>query len=96
MLKKATDERRAKIMKQMLIFSPAVFISYLVSLCLYGHDAMKVMVSPLNSCITDLPNVILMISLAFFLFAVLYYVCGKIDKSRFMKFMVKISRGLSH
>ena len=90
-LKKATDERRGKIMKQMLLFSPIVFASYLVSLCLYGYDAMKVMVSPLNSYITDLPNVILMISIALFLFAVLYYVCQAIDRSRFMNFMVKIS-----
>ena len=90
-LKKVTDEKRGKIMKNILLFSPVVFVSYLVSLCLYGHDAMKVMVSPLNSYITDLPNVILMISLALFLFAVLYYVCNAIDKSRFMKFMMKIS-----
>ena len=90
-LKKATEERRGKIMKDMLLFSPVVFVSYLVSLCLYGHDAMKVMVSPLNAYITDLPNVILMISLALFLFAVLYYVCKAIDKSRFMNFMVKIA-----
>lgn len=90
-LKKATDEKRALIMKRMLLFSPVVFGSYLVSLSLYGHDIMKVMVSPLNSYITDLPNVILLISLALFLFALLYYVCHVIDKSRFMKFMVKIS-----
>ena len=90
-LKKVSEERRGKIMKHMLLFSPVVFISYLVSLCLYGHDAMKVMVSPLNSYITDLPNVILMISLALFLFAVLYYVCRVIDGSHFMSFMVKIS-----
>jgi hypothetical protein len=92
LLKKATDEKRASIMKQMLLFSPVVFISYLVSLRLYGHDIMKVMVSPLNNYITDLPNVVLMISLALFLFALLYYVCIAIDKSRFMGFMVKISR----
>lgn len=90
-LKKATDEKRASIMKQMLFVSPVLFISYLVSLSLYGHDIMKVMVSPLNNYITDLPNVVLMISLALFLFALLYYVCNVIDKSRFMKFMVKIS-----
>ena len=90
-LKKVTDEKRGRIMKHMLLFSPVVFVSYLVSLCLYGHDAMKVMVSPLNSYITDLPNVILMISLALFLFAILYYVCKAIDKSRFMNFMMKIS-----
>jgi hypothetical protein len=91
LLKKATDEKRASIMKHMLLFSPIIFISYLVSLSLYGHDIMKVMVSPLNNYITDLPNVILMISLALFMFALLYYVCKVIDKSRFMKFMVKIS-----
>ena len=90
-LKKAADDKRASIMKQMLFFSPVIFVSYLVSLSLYGHDIMKVMVSPLNSYITDLPNVVLMISLALFLFALLYYVCKVIDKSRFMKFMVKIS-----
>ena len=90
-LKKVTDERRARIMKHMLLFSPVIFASYLVSLCIYGHDAMRIMVSPLNSYITDLPNVILMISLALFLFAVLYYVCNVIDNSRFMKFMMKIS-----
>lgn len=90
-LKKATDEKRASIMKHLLVFSPVVFVSYLVSLRLYGHDIMRVMVSPLNSYITDLPNVILMISLALLLFALLYYVCKAIDKSRFMSFMVKIS-----
>ena len=90
-LKKATDEKREKIMKNMLLFSPIVFVSYLVSLYLYGYDTMKIMVSPLNDYITDLPNVILMISIALFLFAVFYYLCKAIDKSRFMNFMVKIS-----
>jgi hypothetical protein len=90
-LKKVTDEKRGSIMKHMLIFSPVVFASYLVSLTLYGHDVMRVMVSPLNDYITDLPNVILMISLALFLFAVFYYVSNWIDETRFMKFMLKIS-----
>ena len=90
-LKKVTDEKRGSIMKYMLIFSPVIFISYLVSLSIYGHDVMKVMVSPLNDYITDLPNVILMISLALFLFAVLYYVSNWIDETKFMKFMLKIS-----
>ena len=90
-LKKVNDEKRKLIMKRMLIFSPVIFISYLVSLSLYGHDIMKVMVSPLNDYITDLPNVILMISLALFLFAVLYYVSNWINGTKFMKFMMKIS-----
>ena len=90
-LKKVTDEKRGVIMKRMLIFSPVIFISYLVSLSIYGHDVMKVMVSPLNDYITDLPNVVLMISLALFLFAALYYVSNWIDETKFMKFMLKIS-----
>jgi hypothetical protein len=90
-LKKTTDEKRGVIMKHMLIFSPVIFISYLVSLSLYGYDVMKVMVSPLNDYITDLPNVILMISLALFLFAALYYISNWIDETKFMKFMMKIS-----
>jgi hypothetical protein len=90
-LKKVSSEKRELIMKRMLIFSPVIFISYLVSLSIYGHDVMKVMVSPLNDYITDLPNVILMISLALFLFAVLYYVSNWIDETKFMKFMLKIS-----
>lgn len=90
-IKKVTDEKRGSIMKYMLIFSPVIFISYLVSLSLYGHDIMRIMVSPLNDYITDLPNVILMISLALFLFAVFYYVSNWIDETKFMKFMLKIS-----
>jgi hypothetical protein len=90
-LKKMTDEKRGSIMKRMLIFAPVIFISYLVSLSIYGHDVMRVMVSPLNDYITDLPNVVLMISLALFLFALLYYVSNLIDETRFMKFMMKIS-----
>lgn len=93
-LKKVTDEKRGVIMKRMLIFSPVIFISYLVSLSIYGHDVMKVMVSPLNDYITDLPNVVLMISLALFLFAALYYVSNWIDETKFMKFMLKISTNI--
>ena len=93
-LKKMTDEKRGVIMKRMLIFSPVIFISYLVSLSIYGHDIMKVMVSPLNDYITDLPNVILMISLALFLFAALYYISNWIDETRFMKLMLKISTNI--
>lgn len=93
-LKKVTDEKRGVIMKRMLIFSPVIFISYLVSLSIYGHDVMKIMVSPLNDYITDLPNVVLMISLALFLFAALYYVSNWIDETKFMKFMLKISTNI--
>jgi hypothetical protein len=57
-LKKTTDEKREKIMRNMLLFSPIVFFSYLVSLYLYGYDTMKIMVSPLNDYITDLRIII--------------------------------------
>ena len=90
-LKKVDDERREKIMKRILIFSPFVFISFLVSLWSYGLDLLLILVSPLNAYITDLPNVILMIAVALFLFGALYYPCKAIDKSRFMHFMGEIA-----
>jgi hypothetical protein len=90
-LKKVDDDRRALIMKRLLNFSPLVFISFLVFLWSYDFDILLVLVSPLNGYITDLPNVILMITLALFLFGALYYPCKAIDKSRFMNFMVKIA-----
>ena len=90
-LKKVDDERREKIMYRILNFSPLVFISFLVFLWSYDFDLLLVLVSPLNAYVTDLPNVILMITLALFLFGALYYPCKVIDKSRFMNFMVKIS-----
>lgn len=90
-LKRADDEKREKIMKRMLIFSPLVFASFIVFLWSYQIDILTVLVSPLNAYITDLPNVILMITLALFLFGALYYLCRAIDKTRFMGFMSKIS-----
>ena len=90
-LKKVDDDKREKIMKRMVIFSPLVFVSFIVSLWSYNIDILSVLVSPLNAYITDLPNVILMITLALFLFGVLYYLCKAIDKTRFMNFMSKIS-----
>ena len=90
-LKKVDDDRRENIMKRILIFSPLVFVSFLVFLWSYNLDLLLILVSPLNSYITDLPNVILMITVALFLFGALYYPCKAIDKSRFMNFMGKIS-----
>lgn len=90
-LKKVDDNRREKIMKHLLTFSPLVFVAFLVFLWSYKFDLLLVLVSPINAYITDLPNVILMITLALFLFGALYYPCKAIDKSRFMNFMGKIS-----
>jgi hypothetical protein len=74
-LKKVDDGRREHIMKNMIIFSPLVFISFIIFLWSYDFDLLKVLVSPLNEYITDLPNVVLTITLALFLFGVLYYIC---------------------
>ena len=90
-LKKVDDDKRAKVMKRMLIFSPLVFASFIVFLWSYDIDILSVLVSPLNAYITDLPNVILMIAIALFLFGALYYLCKAIDKTRFMDFMARIS-----
>ena len=90
-LKKVDDDKREKIMKRMIVFSPLVFASFIVFLWNYKIDILSVLVSPLNAYITDLPNVILMITLALFMFGVLYYLCKAIDKTRFMNFMSRIS-----
>ena len=90
-LKKMDDERRGKFMTRLMVFSPMIFASFIIFLWSYDFDILKVMVSPLNDYITDLPNVILMITLALFLFGALYYPCKLLDKTRFMNFMVRIS-----
>ena len=53
-LKKADDEKRAKIMKYMLIFSSVAFVSFLVFLWLGKFNFLNVLVSPINAYITDL------------------------------------------
>lgn len=90
-LKKVDDQRRAGIMKRMLIFCPLIFCVFAIFLWSYDFDLLMVLVSPLNDYITDLPNVIMIVTLALFIFGVLYYICKAIDKSRFMNFMVRIS-----
>ena len=90
-LKKVDDGHRQSLMNRMIVFSPLVFVSFFVFLWSYDFDLLKVLVSPLNEYVTDLPNVVLTVALALFLFGVLYYVCKAIDKSRFMAFMAKIA-----
>lgn len=90
-LKKAESEKRAKIMKYMLILSSTTFLSFLAFLWLNGFNLLNALVAPINAYITDLPNVILMITLAFILFGSFYYLCKVIDETAFMSFMVKIS-----
>jgi hypothetical protein len=90
-LKKTDAEGRERIMRRFLLFAPVVFFSFLSFFWLSGADIVAMLVSPLNAYVTDLPNVILMVSLALFLLGVLYYLCRVIEDSRFMGFMRKIS-----
>ena len=90
-LKKSDETKREIIMRRMLDFSFVLFFSFTTFLIMYGIDFMQVLVSPSNEYITDLPNVILLISLALFLVSLTYYLCKKIGASSFMKFMLTIS-----
>ena len=90
-LKKSDENQREFIMKRMLDFSFVLFVSFTVFLVQYRIDFMKVLVSPNNNYITDLPNVILLTSLALFLLSLTYYLCKKIGASSFMKYMLTIS-----
>lgn len=90
-LKKTDENQREFIMKRIFDFSFVLFASFTVFLVQYHVDFMKVLVSPSNDYITDLPNVILLVSLALFLVSLTYYLCKKIGNSSFMKFMLRIS-----
>ena len=90
-LKKSDEEKRANIMKRTMDFSAVLFISFVSFLWVYKIDIMKALVSPANEYITDLPNVILLISLALFLISLAYYLCKHIGSSSFMEFILRIS-----
>ena len=90
-LKKSDEEQREFFMRRILDFSLVLFISFTVFLWDRKIDIMKTLVSPANEYITDLPNVILLISLALLLVGLTYYLCKKIGASPFMGFMLRIS-----
>lgn len=90
-LKKADEERRELIMKHVLNFSTVLFLSFTIFLWNYDIEIMKALVSPANDYITDLPNVILLISLALLLIGLTYYLCKRIGASPFMAFMLRLS-----
>ena len=90
-LKKADEEKRENFMRRLLDFSLVLFISFPVFLWDRDIDIMRTLVSPANEYITDLPNVILLISLALLLVSLTYYLCKKIGASPFMGFMLRIS-----
>ena len=90
-LKKSDEERRAVIMRTMLFASVAVFIAFVVFLKAYDQDVIRIFVSPLNAYITDLPNVVLLVSIALVLISLTYYLCKLIGASKFMEFMLRIS-----
>lgn len=90
-LKPADEAKREIFMRQILNFSAVLFISFAVFLWDYHIDLMKALVSPANDYITDLPNVILLLSLALFLVGLMYYLCKLIGASSFMAYMLRVS-----
>ena len=90
-LKKNTDEFRAVFMRRMLDFSLVLFLSFVFFLWNYKIDFFKVLVSPDNDYITDLPNVIMLLTLACFLIGMAYYLCQKIGHTKFMGSVLKLS-----
>jgi len=90
-LKKTDEEQRAIFMRRILCAATVVVVSFLVFLWSYKIDILKVLVSPANKYITDLPNVILLVSLALMLVSAFYYLCKRIGSSRFMAYMLRIS-----
>ena len=90
-LKKSDDEKRESIMRGVIGFAAVMLVSFLVFLWDYDIDILKALVSPANEYITDLPNVILLLSLALLLVSAFYYLCKRIGSSRFMAYMMRIS-----
>ena len=90
-LKKADEEKRENIMRRTMDFSAVLFGTFAVFLWDYHIDLPKALISPANEYITDLPNVILLVSLALLLISLTYYLCKVIGASPFMAFMLRIS-----
>ena len=91
LLKKSDEDRREFLMKRLIDFSVILFLSFVIFLWTYKIDIMKALVSPANEYITDLPNVILLLSLALFLIGLTYKLCKYIGASKFMEYMLRIS-----
>ncbi len=90
-LKSKDEEFREVFMRRLMDCSIIFLGAFLFFLWNYEIDIVKVVVSPINDYITDLPNVIILISLACFVIGVFYYLCKIIGNTRFMAFMLKIS-----
>ena len=91
LLKKSDEDKRRLLMNRVLDFSAVLFVSFVIFLWNYEIDIVKALVSPANDYITDLPNVILLLSLALFLVGLTYHLCRYIGASKFMGFMLRIS-----
>jgi len=90
-LKANDDEFREYFMRRVMDFSIVFFVSFVIFLWNYNLDALKILVSPNNDYITDLPNVLMLISMACFVIGAAYYLCKAIGHTKFMAFMLKIS-----
>lgn len=90
-LKPNDDEYREVFMRRVMYFSVVLFIAFVFFLWSYDLDAIKILVSPNNDYITDLPNVIMLSALGCFVIGLTYYLCKAIGHTKFMGFMLTIS-----
>lgn len=90
-LKSSDEEKREFFMRRVTDFSMVLLISFSVFLWDYNIDLVKALISPANDYITDLPNVILLLSFALLLIGLTYQLCKHIGALPFMGFMLRVS-----
>ena len=90
-LKKSTEAFREEFMRRLTAFSVIFFAAFALFLHSYGIDVLKVLVSTNNNYITDLPNVLLLLSLAGAVIGGAYYLCRAIRGTRLMQYALRLS-----
>lgn len=89
-----TEELRKKFVKRMFWVSLTGLLSMWFSLENYSLGALKVMTSPSNEYITDLPNVIMLTFLAGIWFSMFYFIYFKVKNTKVSQTLVVISKGI--
>ena len=90
-LKKNTNEFREDFMRKMTIFCGIFFVAFILFLLNYDVDVMKVLISPNNEYITDLPNVLMLLSIAGVVIGGAYYLCRALSGTRLMEYALRLS-----
>ena len=90
-LKSRDEEYHRKFSRSMVLISAAVFVSFGLFLWSYGLDVAKILVSPANDYITDVPNVILLLSLAGVVIGLMQMLSQKIANTGFTRVMLTLA-----